>query len=95
MRSTRYALLLFGAGALLGLLLVSANLPGLGIVASALMAAALLFLPVALVADWWHHRPWLKPKQRRKAKAVKRKSATRSTQHPKPSPPRKRGSKGE
>jgi hypothetical protein len=88
MRSTRYALLLFGAGALLGLLLVSANLLGLGIVASALMAAALLFLPCALVADWWSHRPWQMPKPKRRARS-------RSTRKPKSSSPRKRGAKGE
>jgi hypothetical protein len=84
MRATRYALILFGAGALLGLLLVSGNLTGLGIVGSALMAAALLFLPFALVADWWHHRPWQAPRPKRKAR-------TRSSRDPKSSPPRKRG----
>jgi hypothetical protein len=88
MRSTRYALLLFGAGALLGLLLVSANLTGLGIVASALMAAALLFLPFALVVDWWAHRPWQMPKS-------KRRGQPRSSRRPKSSSPRKRGSRGE
>jgi len=87
MQSTRYALLLFGAGALSGLLLVSAGLSGLGIVASALMAAALLFLPAALVVDWWSHRPWLKP-------APKRRGSTRSSRQLKSSPPRKRGSRG-
>jgi hypothetical protein len=88
MRATRYALLLFGAGALLGLLLVSANLPGLGIVASALMVASLLFLPFALVVDWWSRRPWRKT-------ATKRKARTRSSRSPNSSPPRKRGSRGE
>jgi hypothetical protein len=88
MRSTRYALLLFGAGAVLGLLLVSANLTGLGIIASALMAAALLFLPFALVADWWSHRPWHRPQPKRRAQP-------RSSRRPKSSPPRKRGSRGE
>jgi hypothetical protein len=87
MRSTRYALTLFGAGALLGLLLVSANLSGLGIVASALMAAALLFLPIALVVDWWHHRPWLASKPKRKVRA-------RSSRDPKSSAPRRQGSRG-
>ena len=85
MRSTRYALLLFGAGGLLGLLLVSANLSGLGIVASAIMAAALLFLPFALVVDWWAHRPWHKSQPKRRAQL-------RSPRRPKSSPPRKRGS---
>jgi len=91
MRSTRYALLLFGAGALLGLLLVSANLTGLGIVASALMAAALLFLPFALVVDWWAHRPWHKSPHKAGAK---RKAASRSRPRSQSSPPRKRGSRG-
>jgi hypothetical protein len=88
MRTTRYALPLFGAGALLGLLLVSANLSGLGIAASALMAAALLFLPFALVVDWWAHRPWHLPKS-------KRRGQSRSSRRPKSSPLRKRGSRGE
>jgi len=92
MRSTRYALLLFGAGAVLGLLLVSAKLPGLGIVASALMAASLLFLPFALAADWWSHRPWLKPPPKRKVRTLSSPSPN-SSAGPKSSPPRKRRSR--
>ena len=72
MRHTKRALLLFGAGGLLGLLLVSADLSGLGWAASATMAAGIAALPVALVADWWSHRPWRKPAPKRRAAPARR-----------------------
>jgi len=86
MRYTVWALLLFGAGAMLGLVLVSANLAALGWAASATMAAGLAALPAALIADWWSHRPWRKPqrKSRRRGTAPARRR----------SQPRKRKSKG-
>ena len=77
MRYSRYALLVFGVGSLLGLLLVSANLSGLGFIASALMAAALLFLPAALVADWWRHRPWHEPTPKKRRSASRRRQPRR------------------
>lgn len=61
MRYTLRALLVFGAGALSGLVLVSTGLAGLGWTASATMAAGIALLPIGLVADWWSHRPWRKP----------------------------------
>ena len=67
MRHTRHALLVFGAGALLGLAVVSANLSGLGRIASLTMAAGIALLPVALFADWRRRPP------RPKAKATSRK----------------------
>jgi hypothetical protein len=83
MRYSKRALLLFGAGAVLGLVVVSAHLAGLGRIASLTMAAGLALLPLALVADWWSHRPWReprpkrkpKPKARAKARAPKRRAA--------------------
>ena len=83
MRYTGRALLLFGAGGLLGLVLVSTNLVGLGWTASAAMAAGIALLPFALVADWWSHRPWRKPAQKRRSPPRKSK----------PSPSRKRDAK--
>ena len=62
MRYSKWALLVFGAGALLGLAVVSAGLPRLGRVASATMAAGIAALPVALVADWRRAPP--KPRGR-------------------------------
>ena len=85
MRYSGWALLVFGAGGVLGLVLVSANLTALGWTASATMAAGIAALPVTLVADWWSHRPWRKvpaaPKRRssspqRKTKAAPRKRRT-------------------
>jgi Flp pilus assembly protein TadB len=51
MRYTKAALLLFGAGALLGLAVVVADLSGFERAASGVMALALLLLPIALLAD--------------------------------------------
>jgi hypothetical protein len=85
MRYSGWALLLFGAGGVLGLVLVSANLTALGWTASATMAAGIAALPVTLVADWWSHRPWRKPPANRRV---------RSSRRSKPSPPRKRRAKG-
>ena len=83
MRYSGWALLLFGAGGVLGLVLVSTNLTGLGWTASATMAAGIAALPVTLVADWWSHRPWRKP-------AAKRRKPVRKRARPGPAPARKR-----
>jgi hypothetical protein len=85
MRYSGWALLVFGAGGVLGLVLVSANLTALGWTASATMAAGIAALPVTLVADWWSHRPWRKPPAKRRV---------RSSRRSKPSSPRKRRAKG-
>jgi hypothetical protein len=84
MRYSKWALLLFGAGALLGLVVVSANLSGLGRIASLAMAAGTILLPVALIADWWSYRPWRTAGPKPKAKSRKRRTA------PAPRQPRKR-----
>ena len=79
MRYSRWALLIFGAGALLGLAVVSAGLPRLGRVASLTMAAGILLLPVAFVADWRRPRPAAKAgKRRAPAKGKRRAPARRS-----------------
>jgi len=88
MRYSGWALLLFGAGGLSGLAVVSANLYGFGWVASAAMAAGIALLPVALVADWWAHRPWRKPPRKRRVPA--RRKAPRSSPARKRPQPRKR-----
>jgi len=51
MRYTKTALLIFGAGILLGLAVVAAELAGIERVASGVMALGLVLLPVGLVAD--------------------------------------------
>ncbi len=84
---TKWALLTFGGGLVLGLAVVSLDVPEIGWTASLAMAGSLLLLPAALVADWWSHRPWKAPAKRR---------ATRSRARPpaKPKPPPKRRGKG-
>jgi len=84
MHYSKRTLLLFGAGLLLGLVVVSANLGWLGRVASMWMFAGIALLPVALVADWWSHRPWRKPAAKPRTKSGKHGAASRRTQ------PRKR-----
>jgi hypothetical protein len=51
MRYTKAALLLFGLGLVLGLVVVAGELPGFERVASGVMALAIVSLPVALIAD--------------------------------------------
>ena len=94
MRYTRLALLTFGAGLLLGLVVVAANLSGVARIASLAMAAGVVLLPFALIADWWRHRPWNDLKPKPKARATKKRAASRQRPRPKSSPPRKRGPRG-
>jgi len=51
LRYTKAALLIFGLGMMLGLVVVAGELPGFERVASGVMALSLLLLPFALVAD--------------------------------------------
>ena len=48
---TKAALLIFGLGLMLGLVVVASELPGFERVASGVMALAIVSLPVALLAD--------------------------------------------
>jgi hypothetical protein len=84
MRHSKHALLLFGAGGVLGLAVVSTGLSGLGRIASLTMAAGLVLLPIAFVTDWWSYRPWRMPKPKPRAKSPKRKAtaARRSRRKP-------------
>ena len=75
MRYSKGALLVFGAGAVLGLVVVSVELPGLSRVASLTMAAGIVLLPLALFADWRRALAGpgrSTPKTRGKAKPKKR-----------------------
>jgi hypothetical protein len=53
-RYSKAALLLFGGGMLLGLLVVAADLRWLARVASGIMGLSLLALPIAVIADLRH-----------------------------------------
>ncbi len=52
MRYTKIALLTFGAGLLLGLLVVVIEIDWLGRVASSLMALGLAAVPFGMIVDW-------------------------------------------
>jgi hypothetical protein len=70
LRYSKIALLLFGAGLMLGLAVVSAELSSFGRTASLAMALGIVALPVAAVADL---RRIVRPKTRRRSKSPKRK----------------------
>ncbi len=52
MRYTKTALLAFGCGLLLGLVVLAAEIKSLERVASALMALGIAGIPIGMVADW-------------------------------------------
>jgi hypothetical protein len=73
-RYSKWSLLIFGAGMVLGLAVVAARLSGLARVASLAMAAGIGLLPFALFADW--RRALRRPgKRRKKPAATKRRAA--------------------
>jgi hypothetical protein len=78
MRWSRAALLVFGAGLLLGLAVVSAELRGLARVASWTMALGLAALPVAIVADLRRREPASKPRARKRRGSAPAKPAGRT-----------------
>jgi hypothetical protein len=80
MRYSKFALLLFGAGLVLGLAVVSAQLQGLFRVASLAMAVGIVLLPLAFVADW----------RRKLAGAVPRRKKAAATPKRRPAPSRRR-----
>lgn len=73
MRYSKSALLVFGAGMALGLVVVAARLPGLARIASLGMAAGLVLLPFALFADW--RRTFASAVTRRKKPAPRKRRA--------------------
>jgi hypothetical protein len=70
MRYTKWALLLFGAGLVFGLAVVSVPLPNWARAASLTMAGGIALLPLAAVLDW--RRRSAAPAKRRPRKAAAR-----------------------
>jgi ABC-type phosphate transport system permease subunit len=83
MRYTRIALLVFGFGLLLGLVVVVAEIKSLERVVSGLMALGIVAIPIGVIADW-----------RRAAKAAlrapRRPARTQAGRRPRRSAPSKR-----
>jgi hypothetical protein len=92
MRYTKIALLTFGAGLLLGLVVVVIEIDWLGRVASGLMALGLAALPFGMIVDWrLAAKSARNPPQRRGASRT-RGTAQQSRRNPrprKPTPPKR------
>ncbi len=90
MRYTKIALLTFGAGLVLGLVVVVVEIDPLDRVASGLMALGLAGIPVGMIVDWrLATRPLRRPPQRRRnrpppaARGVRRNPRPRKPPAPK------------
>ena len=91
MRYTKTALLMFGAGLVLALVVVAAELDRLERVASAAMALGIAAIPIGMAVDWRlatraakrpQRRP-AKPRTRRAPPATRRRAAPRKPARPK------------
>jgi drug/metabolite transporter (DMT)-like permease len=83
MRWTRIALLLFGAGLLLGLVVVAFELDPLDRVASWMMALAIAAIPAGILADWRRKaKPAPRPPMRRAGVRNRRKPPSRHVRKP-------------
>ena len=80
MRYTKRALLTFGAGLVLGLIIVVLGWDPIGRLAAGLMALGIAAIPIALVVDW-HTKARPAPPANRRAKTPPRR-ATRSKNVP-------------
>jgi hypothetical protein len=75
MRYTKIALLTFGAGLVLGLVVVVVDFDPLNRVASGLMALGLAGMPVGMVVDWRLATGAVRKPTKRRAKAPPRRAA--------------------
>ena len=91
MRYTKTALLMFGAGLVLALAVIAAELDGLERVASAVMALGIAAVPVGMAVDWRlatraaraPPKRRGKPRTRRVPPAARRRAAPRKPARPK------------
>jgi hypothetical protein len=93
MRYTKIALLTFGAGLVLGLVVVVVEIDPLDRVASGLMALGLAGVPVGMIIDWRLATKATRPPAKRRFKGPTRRSAAVPTRRPatprKPAPPKR------
>lgn len=89
MRWTKIALLTFGAGLLLGLTVVVAEIGWLERPASFLMALAIAGLPLGMAVDWRRATKAPRPPAKKRAKSRPRRAAD-TMRPPRKSAPRKR-----
>jgi hypothetical protein len=72
---TKAALLIFGAGLALGLVVVAAELDGLQRLASAVMALGIVSIPIGMIVDWRLATRSARPPTRRRGKSRARRSS--------------------
>jgi hypothetical protein len=89
MRYTKIALLAFGVGLLLGLVVLGAEIKSLERVASGLMALGIAAIPFGMVADWRRVIKAAQDKPRRGVKTAARR-VSRAARRPRKSAPPKR-----
>jgi hypothetical protein len=90
MRYTKITLLTFGAGLVLALAVIAAELDGLERVASAVMALGIATIPIGMAIDWRlatraaarPPRRVAKPRKRRASPAARRRAAPRKPARP-------------
>jgi hypothetical protein len=75
MRYTKIALLVFGLGLLLGLVVVALELKSLERVASGLMALRITVIPIGMLMDWRHATKRAQRSARPRARAPARRTA--------------------
>jgi hypothetical protein len=89
MRYTKIALLAFGFGLLLGLVVLGAEIKSLERVASGLMALGIAAIPVGMAADWRRAIKTARGKPRRGVKTAARRASS-TARRPRKSAPSKR-----
>jgi len=89
MRYTKIALLAFGFGLLLGLVVLGAEIKSLERVASGLMALAIAAIPVGMAADWRRAIKTARGTPRRGVKTAARRASS-TARRPRKSAPSKR-----
>ncbi len=88
MRYTKIALLTFGAGLILGLVVVVVEIDPLDRAASGLMALGLAGIPLGMIADWrLATKAAPKPVKKRAKTPTRRGAAAQPRRTPKPSKP--------
>jgi hypothetical protein len=85
MRYTKIALLVFGCGLVLGLVVVAVEIKWLQRPASGLMAFGIAAIPIGMITDWRRAVKAAKPASTKRAKAPARRggSLTRKSARPK------------
>src|SRR5262249_5708474 len=78
MRYTKIALLIFGCGLVLGLVVIAAEIRWLGRAASSLMAFGIAAIPIGMIMDWRRMAKAAKPAPRRRARAPAGRTASRT-----------------